>query len=399
MRFNTGKIYLNKIAKISILGMVIISIGSFLSINSLIKYTETNLESTTTSLHETLPLYESTTHIKDKVKTIRLEVMEVLATKNYTNLNDLFTHVDKLNYDIDNEIDVLEKNYDAAKTEQLKTDILEWRIKRHNLFGELMKGDYKTATEVAIRDNFAEEEYNKVISDIDSIHNEAIINVNEYTKNYSKFNHNFRNNAYFWFLMLLIWSATIIFLILSIIIKQENLLRAEATRDFLTGVYNRRELTRQFNIKQMFSKPDSTVGILNIDLDHFKSINDTFGHAAGDIALKEFCSLVNKIIRSNDILARNGGEEFIILMDNVTNDQLYGVAEKIRKKIEEHTFSYNGTKFKVTISIGVIIAKTNETTLNDLISKSDEKLYQSKKSGRNCITFDSSNPSEKSVNG
>lgn len=399
MRFNTGKIYLNKIAKISILGMVIISIGSFLSINSLIKYTETNLESTTTSLHETLPLYESTTHIKDKVKTIRLEVMEVLATKNYTNLNDLFTHVDKLNYDIDNEIDVLEKNYDAAKTEQLKTDILEWRIKRHNLFGELMKGDYKTATEVAIRDNFAEEEYNKVISDIDSIHNEAIINVNEYTKNYSNFNHNFKNNAYFWFLMLLIWSATIIFLILSIIIKQENLLRAEATRDFLTGVYNRRELTRQFNIKQMFSKPDSTVGILNIDLDHFKSINDTFGHAAGDIALKEFCSLVNKIIRSNDILARNGGEEFIILMDNVTNDQLYGVAEKIRKKIEEHTFSYNGTKFKVTISIGVIIAKTNETTLNDLISKSDEKLYQSKKSGRNCITFDSSNPSEKSVNG
>lgn len=173
--------------------------------------------------------------------------------------------------------------------------------------------------------------------------------------------------------------------------KNRELKRLSVT-DYLTGVYNRREFERQLNRTWEMGKTRSlNVSILLLDADHFKSINDNFGHPAGDECLKKMAALIRANIREDfDCLARYGGEEFIILL-NSPKDEAYRIGERIRAQIEEFSLESGGEQISLTVSVGISSVElstiNNKRSVEMLIARADEALYLSKSEGRNRVTY------------
>ena len=158
-----------------------------------------------------------------------------------------------------------------------------------------------------------------------------------------------------------------------------------ASTDTLTGAYNRRKFTDIFtNELQRNLRYNSTLTLIMFDIDHFKHINDEFGHAAGDAVLREMSQLVRGLIRANDVLVRWGGEEFIILLPQSEHKAAAAMAEKLRSAIEGYHFS--GVP-KVTVSFGVSEFRAGDT-LESLCSRVDSALYRAKEEGRNRVCVD-----------
>lgn len=154
-----------------------------------------------------------------------------------------------------------------------------------------------------------------------------------------------------------------------------------ASTDLLTGAYNRYRFTELFEIElQRVKRYGGAVALILFDIDHFKSINDTYGHAIGDFILKEIANLVRNTIRSNDVLVRWGGEEFMILAPH-TGDEAAELAEKLCVAVETHHFPGVG---KVTASFGVSAYAPGDT-LETLYARTDEALYRAKNQGRNRV--------------
>ncbi|MDE3022637.1 MAG: diguanylate cyclase [Pseudomonadota bacterium] len=153
-----------------------------------------------------------------------------------------------------------------------------------------------------------------------------------------------------------------------------------ATKDDMTGLFNRRTMDR--HIKQAMHDPKH-FSILLMDIDHFKNVNDTFGHDAGDETIKTIAEILKNELRGQDIPSRWGGEEFLCLLRNTEYRQALQVAERIRKKIEALQIPIVG---KVTVSLGV--AQHTSIEMPDrTIKRTDEALYLSKKNGRNKVTY------------
>ena len=123
-----------------------------------------------------------------------------------------------------------------------------------------------------------------------------------------------------------------------------------------------------------------------LDIDHFKKINDTYGHLAGDFVLKEIAKIIKDSIRKSDICGRFGGEEFVIVLPNTKLSGAMKLAERIRETIQNHTFDFNGKKINVTVSIGITSVGVNDS-YESLISRADEALYEAKEKGRNRIEY------------
>lgn len=163
-------------------------------------------------------------------------------------------------------------------------------------------------------------------------------------------------------------------------------LHNQVTRDALTGVFNRAYVMRALESSIEVAKSGFPLSLVVIDLDHFKKINDGFGHLAGDFVLKEACRvLLETVVRSDDVLGRYGGEEFIVILPDSSLEVALGVAERIRSTIQDHVFEFEGKKIPVTTSVGVHDWSANMSTAEDLISKTDQLLYEAKKSGRNRV--------------
>jgi diguanylate cyclase (GGDEF)-like protein len=122
-----------------------------------------------------------------------------------------------------------------------------------------------------------------------------------------------------------------------------------------------------------------------IDLDHFKDVNDTHGHLAGDAVLKTLALTVKAKIRAEDIFARYGGEEFAIILPEIDGHNAHQFAEKVRRIVETTEFRFEATTIPVTISMGVATLDLEEPTAAALIRRSDERLYEAKSAGRNCV--------------
>lgn len=170
-------------------------------------------------------------------------------------------------------------------------------------------------------------------------------------------------------------------------IKLRETLRNQSIRDPLTGVFNRRymEETLEREIPRARRKK-TTLGLLMIDIDHFKKFNDSYGHDAGDHVLKTLSSMFQSKVRCEDIVCRFGGEEFVIILPeanlHVTRDR----AEDIRQAICTLDLAYDGKPLgQVTISIGVAIYPDHGTSGNDIIVRADKALYQAKTEGRNRV--------------
>ncbi|MFB6346967.1 MAG: GGDEF domain-containing protein [bacterium] len=169
--------------------------------------------------------------------------------------------------------------------------------------------------------------------------------------------------------------------------EKKKQLRYLARYDQLTDLYNRRvfeeELEKEFDRTRRYDHP---LTILMIDLDHFKKINDTYGHQAGDEVLEVFGQLIDDSTRSSDIGGRYGGEEFCVVLPETDSSQAKKTAERLRSSLGEHTFtSDDGEEFSVTCSIGMAERRKGMDDFTDLIKAADEALYAAKDQGRNRI--------------
>jgi diguanylate cyclase (GGDEF)-like protein len=160
-------------------------------------------------------------------------------------------------------------------------------------------------------------------------------------------------------------------------IKAE-LLEETANTDYLTRLPNRRRLDQEL-IQVLDNKQD--LSIIYLDIDHFKKINDTYGHTAGDRLLKEFTDRTLQVIGGKELLGRWGGEEFMLILKDQNLSQAAVLAEKIRKHISEHNFENIET---LTASFGVAERQEGDT-LDSLLNRADKALYEAKKTGRNQV--------------
>jgi len=173
------------------------------------------------------------------------------------------------------------------------------------------------------------------------------------------------------------------------LVDSNNALRAAlaasemvAARDQLTGLWNRRTFDHRLQeAVAHLDRHDGIFSLLLLDLDHFKNVNDQFGHVVGDEVLKRFADVLHERLRQNDVDARWGGEEFVVLADGAGLEAAFALAEHIRAAVENAAFA---APVRITVSIGVAEYRPGETG-DDLLARTDDALYEAKRTGRNCV--------------
>ena len=173
-------------------------------------------------------------------------------------------------------------------------------------------------------------------------------------------------------------------MLLAILEQIEN----EAMRDGLTGCYNKKSIENFLEklLQNYIRYRDQPLSIVLFDIDFFKKVNDTYGHLAGDFILKEVAALTKKELRKSDLCGRFGGEEFLIILPHTKAPGALRFAERLREKIQNHSFIYQGRKIPITISLGVTTAGPTDSVIS-LIDRADQALYQAKTRGRNRVEY------------
>jgi diguanylate cyclase (GGDEF)-like protein len=157
-----------------------------------------------------------------------------------------------------------------------------------------------------------------------------------------------------------------------------------AITDELTELYNRRYILSRFNEEfQQARRLNRSLGCIIADIDHFKMINDSRGHLAGDDVLREVARRIARSVRVYDILGRYGGEEFLILLPDTTLEQAWHFAERTRMQVKESDIAGN----RVTISLGVTSIQEQDQSIDDMIKRADDVLYKAKNAGRDRVEW------------
>lgn len=174
---------------------------------------------------------------------------------------------------------------------------------------------------------------------------------------------------------------------ISITVYEEKL-EVQAMTDYLTTLYNRAAILKLGEAELKRARRHAyPVGVVMCDIDHFKIVNDTYGHDAGDVTLKTISDIIRSNIRLSDLVGRFGGEEFLLIIPDITQLNLLQLLNKIRLLIEEHTIQYGKHEIKVTLSFGVDLIGPDSYHLTDAIKSADEALYMAKANGRNRVEF------------
>lgn len=179
---------------------------------------------------------------------------------------------------------------------------------------------------------------------------------------------------------------------LGVIIMTTDRLQADlahqAAMDPLTEVFNRRAFFSSAESALLRAeRAGAPVSVLVMDLDHFKNVNDTFGHAAGDKVLCHFAAMAQASLRGGDILGRFGGEEFIALLPDADADQATRVAERLREGVSRSSIDCDGVAVRITVSIGVAMCSDRSASLEKMVKCADEALYEAKEKGRNRVVL------------
>lgn len=169
--------------------------------------------------------------------------------------------------------------------------------------------------------------------------------------------------------------------------KQTTMLQFQATHDSLTGLWNRRAILEMLGREwALTARSRSSLAIMMLDADHFKQVNDTYGHLAGDTVLKAISDRIRRSVRSSELVGRYGGEEFLIVLRGRDADKVGVVAERVRLAIAEEPVTIEQGTLGVTVSIGTAIIEPYYDTERDALAAADNALYESKNSGRNRVT-------------
>ena len=171
------------------------------------------------------------------------------------------------------------------------------------------------------------------------------------------------------------------------LIQAREHLRYHATHDFLTGLWSRGAALNLLSGElERGSRTVSPTGLLMIDLDHFKSVNDKYGHPSGDAVLKEVAGRINRAVRSYDFVGRYGGEEFVAILSNCSPADLRLIAQRACEAVSSMPVTADAVRIAVTVSIGGVVT-TNGTTGEQLLSAADSALYEAKRLGRNRVSI------------
>lgn len=187
-------------------------------------------------------------------------------------------------------------------------------------------------------------------------------------------------------LVLMVSAATTLCLAVIYLRRQRNTMHQLMLTDELTGLYNRRHLVNVASATLIQAQRDQTsLSLMLLDIDHFKKINDTYGHPIGDEVLRQISKQLRLLCRPSDTLARIGGEEFCLLMPNTATYDALQVADRLRREIEVNTLIDGVRHASPTISIGVTACQSGSLTFEQLYSFADKALYQAKALGRNRV--------------
>jgi diguanylate cyclase (GGDEF)-like protein len=176
------------------------------------------------------------------------------------------------------------------------------------------------------------------------------------------------------------------------VLEEQALIRVHesAVRDRLTGVYNRGAFDDRLQSEFSTSRRRGTpLALLLFDIDHFKRLNDTHGHLAGDAVLRAVAQCAQTTVRAEDVLARYGGEEFAVILRSVSSRSAYVMAERVRVAVEDQRTAWNDTEIGATVSVGVVHAPNAKTVDSPaaFIAAADAALYAAKHQGRNCVVM------------
>jgi two-component system cell cycle response regulator len=172
------------------------------------------------------------------------------------------------------------------------------------------------------------------------------------------------------------------------LINAREELRSQAMHDLLTGIWNRGAVLDQLSRElDRSTRAKTTSGVLMLDLDHFKKVNDTYGHLTGDSVLREVAKRVSESVRSYDTVGRYGGEEFVVVLPNCGKAEIEQNAERIRLAISSVPILTDSAKITITVSVGATVAAAELRSINDILGAADEALYQAKETGRNRVCF------------
>jgi diguanylate cyclase (GGDEF)-like protein len=161
----------------------------------------------------------------------------------------------------------------------------------------------------------------------------------------------------------------------------------QSVRDALTGLYNRRKLDEQLKIELARAvRHGRPLALLMLDIDHFKRVNDGFGHLAGDSVIRHVAKLAASRLRQSDFIGRYGGEEFVAILPEATAEGAIVVAERIRSSVESSVATLDDLRISVTVSVGISELGTATGTTEGLLGAADEALYRSKSGGRNRVS-------------
>ena len=172
------------------------------------------------------------------------------------------------------------------------------------------------------------------------------------------------------------------------IVRLEQTLNQLASRDSLTQCWNRRMIDELFDSTLAEARrKGSALCVMMVDIDHFKAINDTYGHAIGDIALQHMVAILNQNLREYDQVGRYGGEEFIVVLPTTDRDSAWGIAERVRSAVEyQPSVLSDGREISMTVSIGLAMFEPKrDPDRRSLMERADQALYKAKRSGRNRI--------------
>ena len=169
--------------------------------------------------------------------------------------------------------------------------------------------------------------------------------------------------------------------------QMENELKHLATHDALTGLYNRNVLDQRLNVEiHRASRYNHAMSIFMLDVDHFKPINDTYGHGIGDTVLCNFAKVLESSIRNTDYAARYGGEEFVVILPETPLPKAEELAERLRNQVAEYPFPIGDDKdLNLTVSIGIATFPENAQTGQELLEVADSAMYAAKEAGRNQV--------------
>lgn len=169
--------------------------------------------------------------------------------------------------------------------------------------------------------------------------------------------------------------------------RSNELLHELSITDFLTGLYNRRHLIESLSREILRAdRKNGELSLIVMDIDHFKAVNDCYGHQQGDHVLQIVSTILKNELRNYDIAARFGGEEFVAVIPDVAADEAMLVAERIRLAVQNHRFESDLSELSLTISLGVAdLSILSCQTVDNFIKLADDALYRAKANGRNCV--------------